>query len=134
MVQHKSVFDMCNEILTELHRLRHFSHEIIDSFSEETSFYERLISKCIPMNHVEIAKFVVKKVDKILRLKRDVILEKRSLDELSDASRAALEFEKQYNFMMMQTVDDITDVLMCRLLVDTADYFQNAYFVNVLSD
>ncbi len=116
MVYHKSVFDMCNDILSDLHRLRY-------DRQNGGEFAERVMAASIPLTSNAIAKYVIKKIEKQLRRKRDVLMEKRSPDELADSSRAVTEFGRMYNFGVSQTVDEITDVLMTRLLVDTVKHF-----------
>ena len=107
---------MCNDILSDLHRLRH-DHQSTGEFAQ------KMVASSIPLTSDAIARYVIAKIEKQLRLKRDVLLEKRSPDELADSSRAVTEFGRMYNFGMSQTVDEITDILMTRLLVDTVKHF-----------
>lgn len=127
MVYNKSVFDMCNEILNDLHRLKHFGKVGNDIFSKKSSFGNRLIAESIPLTSLDIQKYVFQKIKKLQLLKREVANKKRPLDNIADASRTAEEFERQYNYLLAQSVEESTDILMARLLLDTADYFRELY-------
>ena len=126
MVYNKSVFDMCNEILGELHQLRHRG-EALSHFSKKSVFSEKLIAETIPLTTKAISEYVLYRIERLQSLKADVCDRKSSTDSLADSSRAATEFERQYNFLLAQTIDETTDVLMARLLLDTVSHFRKKY-------
>lgn len=123
MIYNKSVFDLCNDILSELHRLRHYVKAPKPVFSEK-SFAERILAESLPLTTSTVAQYVMDKLKKVQASKSDVILSKRPPDSLVDVSRATEEFVKQYNFMAEQSIDETTDILMARLLVETVQYFR----------
>lgn len=124
MVYNKSVFDMCNTILGDLHNLRHFGRDVVEVFSKKSAFANRFLAETMPLTRDAVSTYVMARVRKMQQLKRDVDMSKRPLDSLADSSRATEEFERQYDFLLAQSVDETTDILMARLLLDTAQYFQ----------
>jgi hypothetical protein len=127
MVYNKSVFDMCNEILGDLHHLRHFGRNTVEVFSKKSAFANRFVAECIPLTTLSIASYVMSRIQKVQTMKRDTLTNKNSADKLTDSSRITEEFERQYNFLLGQTIDETTDVLMARLLVDTVNYCRGKY-------
>ena len=124
MVYNKSVFDMCNAILGDFHNLRHFGRDVIQVFSKKSTFSNRFLAETIPLNRDAVSAYVMSRVKNMQQLKREIDMAKRPLDSLADSSRATEEFERQYDFLMAQSVDETTDILMARLLLDTAQYFR----------
>jgi hypothetical protein len=127
MVYNKSVFDMCNEILGDLHHLRHFGKDTVVVFSKKSAFANRFVAECIPLTTLSIASYVMSRIQKVQTMKKDILTNKKSADNLTDSSRITEEFERQYNFLLTQTIDDTTDILMARLLVDTVQYCRGKY-------
>lgn len=134
MIYNKSVFDMCNEILGELHQLRHFGKENFDIFSKKSAFANRILAETMPLTRDFVKSFVLKRVKKHQMKKQDMYSSTRSLDSLADASKSTEEFERQYNFLLAQSIDETTDILMGRLLLDTVQFFRNIYAGAAASD
>jgi hypothetical protein len=128
MVMHKSMYDACNEILAEVHSLRHFSGDVIVRISSNSSqFADRLLAQSLPLSPAAVRDLVLRRLQRTEGLKRSVILGTRSVDELVDSKSSVAEFERHFNSALHDAIDEITDAMLYRMLATEVDFFQRCY-------
>jgi hypothetical protein len=126
MVMHKSIYDACNEILAEVHSLRHFSGDLIVRISN-SRFAEQLLAQSVPLTPGCIRDLVLDRMRKAEDTKRSVILGTRSVDELVDSKSSVKEFERNFNSALHDAIDEMTDGILYRMLATEVDFFTSLY-------
>jgi hypothetical protein len=127
MVMHKSIYDACNEILAEVHNLRHFSGDLIVRISNNSRFAERLLAQSVPLTPGCIRDLVLDRLRRTENMKRSVIHGTRSVDELVDSKGSVMEFERNFNSALHDAIDEMTDGILYRMLATEVDFFTNLY-------